>query len=425
MSIHSVPGPSGHYPMNTSMPGSSDVVSSNGMRVLFIAMNLFRSKFTSAYRAGKLIKYLTRAGCTLNVVCADPPTPGSLGEDLEGIDYTLVPYRLPVTGFSVPARAVNRLLSYPEPQVWWNRSVLRRLAARTDWPRPDAVFVTTRPHANQLIGVRLAKDLGLPYVADLRDDWLTCSRIRWHTPMHVRSARRAERLMVEHATAVLLNTHTVHQRFAGRYPQWSTKLHTLTNGYDEDDFRCAEFAPPEHLRSKHLIVYAGDDYEGFMTGQLSALAQQMRSNGLSKTWSIATAGPWKWPPARFDDVWTHLGTLSYAQNAALLMQGNLLLLPMPPGEATPSGTVPLKAYSYLRSGRAIVYLGEPGSTPELLNRFQGTFCLEREAWPRLADWIAQRGQTFDRAFRRADAAQYSFSAITERLLVILRGVHTS
>jgi len=86
----------------------------------------------------------------------------------------------------------------------------------------------------------------------------------------------------------------------------------------------------------------------------------------------------------------------------------------------PSGTAALKVYSYLRSGRAVLYIGEGGSTTDLLARFDGTFALARSSWPELATWLSQHQTVLNRTFSRGDIGVYSFESITSRMIREIR-----
>ena len=157
-----------------------------------------------------------------------------------------------------------------------------------------------------------------------------------------------------------------------------------------------------------------------MTRQLSVLASRMKEIGLDKTWHIVTAGSDEWPPAKFQNIWSHLGILSHKHVSQAMLKANLLLLPMFPGEKSPSGTILLKTYGYLRSGSGIVYIGEKGSTTDLLSRFDGTFLLNREEWPFVADWIAGNSSFFQSKYKRTGIEQYSFESLAKRLLDIIK-----
>lgn len=393
------------------------------MKLVLVSMTLVHGKLAHAFRAQKFVKYLTRAGCHVHVVCAGESEQEQSDAAEARIVYHTVPFRLPIPGHSRAARLANRMLSYPEPHVWWGRAAERSLLRRLANDRPDAVIVTSPPHSAQRVGVTLAEKLSLPFVADLRDDWLTNSRTRWHTPLHLISDKHGEERMVHSASAILLNTAIVYGRFCQRYPDAASKFHAITNGYDEDEFVNRAESCIDVSDGRKVLLYAGGSYGGWLTTKLVSLAAEMRRLGLDRTWKIVTASEAEnWPPAQFADCWTHLGYLRSEEAAAAMQRAALMLLPMPPGEKCPSGTVPLKAYSYLRAGGGVVYLGERGATSDLLAQFDGTWSVERTVWNHLAEWIIAHDAQLGEVFPRTGIEAYSFANLTNRLLEILRGI---
>ena len=390
------------------------------MRLIFVAMDIHKFGTAKSFRPMKLVKYLVRTGCEVQVVCAAPSAQDLEGELPDGAVYLTVPFRPPVDRTSVPKQALSRLFSWPEPQAWWVKPVIRELMPRLQAQRPDAVIVSSPPHSTQMIGVHLARRLKVPYFADFRDDWLTNNRLRFYTPIHQWLAQSMERQVIRHASAVLLNTEVVRSRFLSRYPQSTSRFYTLPNGYDDEDFSQSVLPMPGIPMNKKILLYAGDGYKGYIREKLSVLARQMKASGLDQSWHIVTAGTEGWLSPEFAGHWSHLGALPPSVFPGVLQQANLLLLPMPPGEESPSGTVPLKTYAYLRSGRAILYLGETGATTELLSRFEGTYCLDRTAWPGLAEWISRNAQSFSSPHSRRGLHEYSFAHLANRLLEIVR-----
>ena len=123
------------------------------------------------------------------------------------------------------------------------------------------------------------------------------------------------------------------------------------------------------------------------------------------------------------------GPLLAPEESILAMSScDVLLLFMPPGEREPSPTVPLKAYSYLRTGLPLVYCGEAGATTDLLAQFPGTFALPRCGGAELADFLAQHAGDWGRRYPRGGIERYSFEQLgrgLEGLLGSLLDDHAS
>ena len=120
----------------------------------------------------------------------------------------------------------------------------------------DAVYSTCFPNTAHLVGERLARYSGLPYIADFRDIWIGNyyfyhPATRWHDHLQ----RRQERRVVEAANLVISATGPITGDFADRYPdQPAEKFLTITNGFDPIDFEMSAPRPdPDHFTT----TYAG------------------------------------------------------------------------------------------------------------------------------------------------------------------------
>ncbi len=388
------------------------------MRIVLVCLETDVKSLARGYRALSLAKYLGRAGHHIDLVSS-------------GSKYFIrkkpfgrligVPFLRPREGgkFSAMHRLIDRLVYWPDPARKWVAPVMKRLGEIFHEAKPDVILVSSPPHSIQLIGILSARKYGVPYIADLRDDWITNYHLRWHTPIHKHVASYYEKTMVEAAACVVLNTHIVEERFRKRYPEHGPKLATVTNGYDEQDF-----AEPFGIDLKHdgrkSIVYTGGMYGDFLYVQFTQLVERLKLAGLNNEWRLVTAGPA--PPLLPEqkDVWTHLGLLPPEAVATLLKQGNLLLAVMPPGEQTPSGRVLLKIYPYLRSGKPIVYFGETGATTDILSGFPGTFVKQRAEWPHFVKWlqVAELGEVHI----RTGIQKYSFQNLAAKLAALLEDV---
>lgn len=339
------------------------------------------------YRALSIAKYLGKAGHDVDLICFAKNNfihKSSFGRII-GVS---IPSSNKRNNPSIKNRLINRILYWPDPERRWVTPVIKWLNESVYNINKDAIIVSSPPHSIQLIGILLSRKYKIPYIADLRDDWLTNNRTRWYTLFHKYISSYYERIMVESSALIMLNTNIVEERYRKRYLEYSHKFITVTNGYDEEDFNS-----PFNIDLKHdirkIIVYTGSMYGNFIYERLSELVQAIKLLGLNEKWRIVTAGSELKLLKEQKDVWTHLGLLRPESAAALMSQAHILIAFMPPGEKAPSGTVPLKIYSYLRSGKPIIYFGEKGSTTDIISKYQGTYIKERTEWPCLAEWLRE------------------------------------
>jgi hypothetical protein len=100
----------------------------------------------------------------------------------------------------------------------------------------DLIVSTGPPQSMHMIGRKLARETGLPWMADFRDPWtkifyfkhlsMTRATERWH--------KRMEKKVLDEATAIVAVSPLVQQEFQA---MTQTPVELITNGFDECDFR--------------------------------------------------------------------------------------------------------------------------------------------------------------------------------------------
>ncbi len=75
------------------------------------------------------------------------------------------------TSFLAKVRQFFRtLLLWPDPDIRWARSVVRAVKVKNI--RPDWILTTSPPESVHIVGAHLAKIMGVPWIAELRDTWV-------------------------------------------------------------------------------------------------------------------------------------------------------------------------------------------------------------------------------------------------------------
>ena len=123
----------------------------------------------------------------------------------------------------------------PDPRCMWIGPSVRYLKKYLEDHPVDLIVSTGPPQSMHLIGRRLAKETGLPWIADFRDPWtkifyfkhlsMTRATERWH--------HRMEKKVLDDATSVVAVSPLVQQEFQ---TMTQTPVELITNGYDECDF---------------------------------------------------------------------------------------------------------------------------------------------------------------------------------------------
>ena len=261
------------------------------------------------------------------------------------------------------ARWVRANIFLPDARVGWVRHALKaaRHLARED--RLDAIVTTGPPHSAHLIGERLARETGLPWVADCRDAWPDPAYAEmlptsgWARRKDLRIRDRALRA-ADRRIAVTDDLAT-HMRSATGVP-----FDVIRNGFDPEDF-------PGGVGS------GVPDTDHFLLTHTGNLGPARNPEPL---WHVLSdpANRDRWPRLKLALIGNVDPTIQQAMEAAgvvdrvirepyvphheaidWMQRSALLLLPINRVMES-AGIVTGKIYEYLASGRPVLALGEPG-----------------------------------------------------------------
>jgi glycosyltransferase involved in cell wall biosynthesis len=285
-------------------------------------------------------------------------------------------------------------LQFPDDKAGWAR---RALAAGRRLIRDEGielVFSSAPPVAAHALGQRLAREAGLPWVADYRDLW-TDNPAYGAPAWRSRIDRRTETAWLQRAAGIVTVTPSwqrmLQQRWGAAKP-----VAFIPNGYDEADFAGLTPAarPAERVfRVVHTgTFYGARDPGGLLLGLATYLRAAPPDAPRLRVRLVGNIGARFAEPLRLFDT-QHPGVIERVpylpHRAALaeLMAADALLLVVDPG-AGPGGTaaaLPGKIFEYLRAGKPVLMLGEPGSdAAELVRRHARGVVVDAERPERLA-----------------------------------------
>ena len=263
----------------------------------------------------------------------------------------------------------------PDPRCLWIRPSVKFLKKYLKEHPVDLIVSTGPPQSMHLIGRKLAKETGLPWIADFRDPWtkifyfkhlqMTRATEKWHHKM--------EQKVLDDATAVVAVSPLVQQDFQA---MTKTPVELITNGFDECDFaseKCTEaYGGPEHdFVITHTGLFAADGNPTVLWEVLSEkcstdpnFKEHLKIRLVGKTdeqilKSIEEAG-----------LGENLENMGYQPHAVAVeqqRQASLLILPLRK-EPEYKAVLPGKLFEYLASWRPILGIGQTdGAMSMILN----------------------------------------------------------
>jgi glycosyltransferase involved in cell wall biosynthesis len=127
----------------------------------------------------------------------------------------------------------------------------------------DVIYATSPIWTSLLIGFFLKKTTKKPLVIDFRDPWTDSSFIRYPTRFHKWFEEKMEKAVMAQADYVTVAFDSIKNNLIKKYPFVKSKIATITNGFDPEDFENLKIHKPT---GKFTITHAGSIY-GLLTAK--------------------------------------------------------------------------------------------------------------------------------------------------------------
>lgn len=334
----------------------------------------------------KLSKYLAREGVELFVVTVDadkatyPLRDEGLQSDVAdgitvirtGTNEKFGAYKkvtgkkqVPFSGFSGEdakvsmlqkiARFVRGNFFVPDARKGWNKHAYR--AAEKIILQHDVQhwITTSPPHSTQLVGLKLKRNYGIHWTADFRDPWTDIYYYRKFYPTALTRAyeQGLERKVFSSCDSLLSVSPAWSKLYQSKGAEPRYKVHTVTNGFDAEDFAGQQANRPEDF----TITYAGT-----LAAQYPVADFITALNQLDFPVILKVIGSWDGlSKERLEKAADHvqLKFVEYVPKKdlnAMMMASHLSLFLLPEVESA-KGHIPGKLFDYLGAGNPILGLG--------------------------------------------------------------------
>ena len=263
----------------------------------------------------------------------------------------------------------------PDPRCLWIRPSVRFLKKYLAEHPVDLIVSTGPPQSMHLIGLRLARETGLPWIADFRDPWtrifyfkhlqMTKATERWHEKM--------EKKVLDEASAVVAVSPLVQQEFQA---MTDTPVELITNGFDECDFEGSECTeayggPEKNFTFTHTGLFAADGNPTVLWDVLSEkCAKDEQFRKLLKIKLIGKNDEQIIKALEDRGLKDMLEDMGYQPHSAAVQEqrtASVLILPLRK-EPEYKAVLPGKLFEYLASFRPVLGIGQTdGAMAMILN----------------------------------------------------------
>jgi glycosyltransferase involved in cell wall biosynthesis len=245
-------------------------------KVLIIAYHYPPLGSGGVFRTLKFTKYLPKFGYQPYVLTVKNPMYGTK-------DLTLIkeipPEAKVCKTFSLEHRILKapRLLNInlkwfymPDENIGWLPTAVLAGARFIKKENISVIYATSPAYTSLLIGCLLKKKTKKPLVVDFRDPWTDNAFIKYPTKVHEVIERKMEKTVLTQADYVTAATETIKNRLIRRHPYLKSKVATITNGFDADDFKDLKIY---NKSDRFRITFAGSIY-GLLTARPFLLAMK-------------------------------------------------------------------------------------------------------------------------------------------------------
>ncbi len=264
----------------------------------------------------------------------------------------------------------------PDRWVSWRFDAVRTGMRMIREFAPHVIWSTYPIATAHMIGAELQRRSGLPWVADFRDPMAQDGYPA--DPMVWRSFRRIEEQAAHRAKLCVFTTPGAARIYRARYPQWSSRMVVLENGFDEESFPSTSGSALPSVRptgAPVVLLHSGVVYPSERDpSQLFAALRALCDAGVLRPGALRL----RFRAAVHDDFLRSMamqhGVVEFVEMcppipyrqalAEMLAVDGLLVLQA----ANCNEQIPAKIYEYLRAGQPILGLTDPaGDTAQVLS----------------------------------------------------------
>lgn len=274
---------------------------------------------------------------------------------------------------------VHQRILMPDPQIAWLPWAFLRSLYIARKEQIDLIYTSSPPNSSQVLGLWLKRALKKPWVTDFRDPWTDGVRRKQAyvgNPFRQRLEESWERAIAENTDYFVVSTEKNQEQFLAKHPVLATKLTTLTNGFDPEDFAhvtaTKKFLPEGYF---HLTLTGNVETMFDATPFFQAVRELLTEEpGAEAHFRINFVGTKR---GKYDHtiqdlhlatVVQYIGYVPHSDSVQYLADSDALFLCQIPEYESAVVKLPGKLFEYLYLRKPILALTLPGETTSILER---------------------------------------------------------
>jgi hypothetical protein len=154
------------------------------------------------------------------------------------------------------ALVYRNVVCFPDPQIGWLLPAVREGRRLIKEVQPHVICSSSFPNTSHLVAYYLARESGIPWVAEMRDLWTDNHNFRRVAPLRFME-RLLERMVLSRADALV----TVSPVWAALLEKrFGRPTYVVPNGFDPLDYN--DLPPPAANNGRFTLLYTGMFYNG-------------------------------------------------------------------------------------------------------------------------------------------------------------------
>lgn len=386
-------------------------------KVLFVSYAFPPQLSPESIQASRYVKVLPQYGWEPYVICADEDS--ILSEPIDKGMLSILPSNiriLKVRSFEprILMMAIGKLLpillTLPDSKLGWYLPPYKKALMLLRRERFDLIHSRAMYLTSNLVGLRLKKQTGLPWVAHFSDPWVD-NPYHHYGRLGSYVNRKLERAVMERSDAIVFVSEETRQLVMKKYPlEIMRKSTVIPHSYDPElvSHHC-----PAKRNPRLTFTYTGNFYYGIRTplGLFQAVHNILsKQPEIQDVINIQIVGKLHRDyqdailKLGIEQVVSPVGAVPYLKSLEYIQTADVLLLIDAPSK-TPSVFLPLKLVEYAAHKKPILGITPvEGAAASFIKRLGGVVVS-----PEDISGIEEGILTFYRKFRSDSLSDYSYS----------------